>query len=60
MKKEEINFAQEQFKRTMIPGKVQRFLRHCVLTQLISLIHYSIRALGIILLNLRNEKEIPQ
>jgi len=60
MKKEEINFAQAQFKHTMMPGKVQRFLRHCFITQLFSMAFYSIRALGIIRINLRNEKEIPQ
>jgi len=33
MKQEELNFEQEQFTQTMIPGKFARTMRTCVLWQ---------------------------
>ena len=60
MKKEELNFADPQFKKTMIPGKVQRWIRNCVLIQFISMTIFGLKAIGIIMLNIGNERDIPQ
>jgi len=58
IKEEELNFADPQFQTTMIPGKFQRFMRHCIPWQFIRMVFFSFRSLGIIMINLRNEKEI--
>jgi len=60
MKKEELNFADPQFETTMIPGKFQRAMRHCVVWQFIRMVFFSFRSLGIILINKRNEHDVPQ
>ncbi|RLA67228.1 MAG: hypothetical protein DRQ78_03020 [Epsilonproteobacteria bacterium] len=60
MKKEEANFTIEQFEETIIPGKKARWIRHCILFQFIRMSFFGLRSIGIILLNIRNEKEIPQ
>jgi len=59
MKKEELNFADPQFETVMIPGKFQRFMRHCIVWQFVRMVFFSFRSVGIILINLRNEKELP-
>ncbi|GEM_PF-541123 len=57
--KEELNFAKsEQFETTMIPGKFQRAMRHCIIWQFIRMIFFGFRSLGIIRLNLKNEHEV--
>ena len=35
MKQEELNFEQEQFTQTMIPGKFAKAMRTCVVWQLV-------------------------
>ncbi len=57
--KEELNFADPQFETTMIPGKFQRAMRHCILWQFIRMVFFGFRSIGIILLNRRNERDIP-
>lgn len=58
IKEEELNFADPQFKTTMIPGKFQRFMRHCVIWQFIRLVFFSFRSLGIVIITRHNEREI--
>ncbi len=60
MKTEELNFAYEQFEGTMIPGKFQRTMRHCIVWQFVRMVFFSFRSIGIIWINLRNEEEIAQ
>lgn len=55
--KEELNFEIPQFKGTMIPGKFQRSMRHCILLQFIRMCFFSLRSIGIIAVNLKNEHE---
>ena len=57
MIKEELNFEIPQFKGTMIPGKFQRSMRHCILLQLIRMSFFGLRSIGIIILNIKNEHE---
>jgi len=35
IKEEEVNFSNDQFNLTMIPGKMARFLRTCIIYQFI-------------------------
>lgn len=60
MKKEELNFAVEQFEETLIPGKKARWIRHCIIFQFISMSFFGLRSIGIVLLNKKNEKEVSQ
>lgn len=57
MKKEELNFQIKQFEGTMMPGKFQSSMRHCVLLQFIRLSFFGLRSIGIIYLNIKNEHE---
>ncbi len=59
MIKEERNFADPQFETAMIPGRFQRTMRHCIVWQLIRMVFFSVRSIGIIMVNLKNEKELP-
>jgi hypothetical protein len=55
MKKEELNFQIKQFEGTMMPGKFQNSMRHCILLQLVRLSFFGLRSIGIIYLNIKNE-----
>jgi len=57
MKKEELNFQIKQFEGTMMPGKFQKSMRHCVFWQLIRMSLFGLRSVGIIYLNIKNEHE---
>jgi len=57
MIKEELNFQIPQFKGTMIPGKFQRTMRHCVLLQALRMSFFGLRSIGIIIKNIKNEQE---
>ena len=49
MKQEEINFGKnDKFNLTMIPGKTARFLRNCILWQLIRFIVINIKMLIVV------------
>ncbi|MEF3191888.1 MAG: hypothetical protein K6347_04985 [Campylobacterales bacterium] len=47
-KLEEINFSNEQFNTTMIPSKSTRFLRNCVILQLIRFVMINLKMLIVV------------
>jgi hypothetical protein len=59
LQKEELNFSVPQFKGTMIPGKFQSSMRHCLLLQLVRISFFGLRSIGIVVLNIKNEHEVP-
>ncbi len=48
MKEEEVNFKNEQFNLTMIPGKFARFMRTCKIWQFIRFIVINIKMLIVV------------
>ncbi len=48
MKEEELNFAKEKFNTTMIPGKFARFMRTCILWQIIRFIVINIKMIIVV------------
>ena len=48
MKEEELNFAKEKFNTTMIPGRFARFMRNCVLWQIIRFIAINIKMIVVV------------
>ena len=57
--KVEKNFADKQFKTSMIPGGFIIFLRQCVLFQFIGMAMFGVRCIDVIIQNVGNEKEVP-
>ena len=48
MKEEELNFAKDKFNTTMIPGKFARFMRTCILWQIIRFIVINIKMIIVV------------
>lgn len=49
MKEEEINFQNEQFSLTMIPGKFAKFMRTCLIWQFIRFVVLDIKMLIVVM-----------
>lgn len=49
MKEEEINFQNEQFNLTMIPGKFAKFMRTCLIWQFIRFVVLDIKMLIVVM-----------
>ena len=55
----EKNFADKQFKTSMIPSGFIRFTRQCVVFQLIGMAMFGVRCIDVIIQNMGSEREVP-